>query len=99
MDTTDNNVTTNNINEIENGVDSSSDCNEKRMSGTSNSNEYRPLNSFDTDDINERSRQTVLGINRKALLSFSVVAFVALTIIVLTVVFVVQNGMFYSFIL
>ncbi len=99
MDTTDNNVTTNIIKKIESGisVDSFPNSHEKRTSAMANSNEYKPLNSFDTEETEGRHRRTVLGINRKALLSFLVVAFVALTIIVLTVVFVVNNGMFYSF--
>lgn len=99
METTENNVTAHNImNKTESGttVDSSPNSHEKRTSAMANSNEYKPLNSFDTEEADGRSRRTVIGINRKAFLSFLAVAVVALAIIVLTVVFVVNNGMFYS---
>ena len=98
MDTADN-VTTKNFNNIESGisVDRSSARHEKRMSGTNNSDEYKPLNAFDTDDIDEIAEPSGRPrVNRKALLSFLAVSFVALIIIVLTVVFVVKNGMFDS---
>lgn len=99
METSDDNVTKQNImNNIESGVDAynSTSSHEKRISGMGNTNEYRPLNPFDKDDDSAegRSRRTLLRINRKALLSFLALVVVAVTIIVLTVVFVVTNGMF-----
>lgn len=103
MDTSDDNVTRQNImNNIESGVDAynSTSSHEKSISGMGNTNEYRPLNPFDKDDdtAEGRSRRTTLHrINRKALLSFLALVVVASTIIVLTVVFVVTNGMFCPF--
>lgn len=97
MDTSDDNVRKQNImNNIESGVDpynSSTNSHEKRTSemGLGNSKEYRPLNEDDSTD--ERPRRPLHGINRKALLSFLAIVLVASAIIVLTVVFVVTNGM------
>ena len=85
------------MNNIESGVDPYNSCtnsHEKRTSemGLGNSKEYRPLD--EDDSTGERPRRRPLhGINRKALLSFLAIVLVASAIIVLTVVFVVTNGM------
>lgn len=94
METADHNVRANDIrNNIENGVDETSHSHEKRSSAMTNVNVYQPLNSFDTDESGGQPRRTLFGINRKALLSFLAVAVVSLSVVILTVVFVVKNGM------
>ena len=70
----------------------SSDCHTENSSSVMANNEYRPLNIFDTNVEENRSRS--FGINRRALFTFLAICGVVTLVVVVSVVLVVKNGMF-----
>ena len=69
----------------------SSDCHTENSSSVM-ANKYKPLNIFDTNVEENRSRS--FGINRRALFTFLAICGVVTLVVVVSVVLVVKNGIF-----